>query len=87
MTISNFPMKKLKHKEVKQSVIFWTSLVVQCIRIHLPMGYGFDPCSRKIPHVAEQLSPCATVIEAGVLEPILPNKRSHCNKKPHLNQF
>ena len=37
MTISNLPMKKLKHKEVKKSVVFWTSLVVQCVRIHLPM--------------------------------------------------
>ena len=33
-------------------------------RICLPMqGNGFEPWSRKIPHAAEQLSPCATTTE------------------------
>ena len=27
-------------------------------------GHGFDPWSGKIPHAAEQLSPCATTTEA-----------------------
>ena len=26
-------------------------------------GHGFEPWSRKIPHAAEQLSPCATTTE------------------------
>lgn len=26
-------------------------------------GHGFNPCSRKIPHAAGQLSPCATTNE------------------------
>ena len=38
---------------------------------------GFDPWSRKIPHVKEQLNPCATTVE-----PKLWIKRSHCNEKP-----
>ena len=41
-----------------------TSLMVQRLRIHLPMqGHGFEPWSGKIPHAAEQLSPCATTTE------------------------
>ena len=40
------------------------SLVVHWLRISLPMqGTGFEPCSGKIPHAAEQLSPCATTTE------------------------
>ena len=54
----------------------WASLVVQWLRICLPMqGHGFDPCSWKIPHAAEQLSLLA-------LEPMFSNKRSHCSEKP-----
>ena len=26
-------------------------------------GHGFEPCSVKIPHATEQLSPCATTTE------------------------
>ena len=41
-----------------------TSLVAQWLRIHLSMqGTRFEPWSRKIPHAAEQLSPCATTTE------------------------
>ena len=41
-----------------------TSLVAQLLRICLPMqGHGFEPWSGKIPHAAEQLSPCATTTE------------------------
>ena len=40
------------------------SLVVQWLRIRLPMqGHGFKPWSGKIPHAAEQLSPCTTTTE------------------------
>ena len=41
-----------------------TSLVVQWLRILLPMqGTQFEPWSRKIPHAVEQLSLCATTTE------------------------
>ena len=41
-----------------------TSLVAQWLRIRLQCrGQGFEPWSGKIPHAAEQLSPCATTIE------------------------
>ena len=40
---------------------------------------GSIPGLRKIPHVAEQWSPCATTSEPRCLEPVLLNKRSHCN--------
>ena len=40
------------------------SLVAQWLRIRLSMqGTPFNPWSRKIPHGAEQLSPCATTTE------------------------
>ena len=41
------------------------SLVVQWLRIHLPMQ-GTQVRSGKIPHAAEQLSPCATTTEAAL---------------------
>ena len=38
--------------------------MAQWLRIHLPMrGYRFEPWAGKIPHAAEQLSPCATTTE------------------------
>ena len=41
----------------------------------------------KIPHAAEQLSPCATTTEPANLEPVLCNERSHRNEKPaHHNE-
>ena len=62
--------------------------------------HGFDPWSGKIPHAAEQLSPCATTIEpvlksSGVStpEPMCHNYRSLralepvlCNKRSHHNE-
>ena len=39
-------------------------LVVQWLRIHLAMwGRWFNPCCRKTPHAAEQLSLCAMTAE------------------------
>ena len=50
-------------------------------------GHGFEPWSRKIPRAAEQLSTCAITTEPAHLEPVLHNKRSHCNEKPaHRNE-
>ena len=47
-----------------------TSLVAQWLRIRLPMqGHGFEPWSGKIPHAAEQLSPCATTTEPALQSP------------------
>ena len=43
--------------------------------------HRFDPWSWKIPHVAEQLGPCATTIEPGALEPRLLSRRGHCSEK------
>ena len=65
-----------------------TSLVVQWLRICLPMqGHGFDPWAGKIPHAAEQLNPCTTTTEPVHLEPVLRNKRGHRNEKPvHSNE-
>ena len=55
-----------------------TSLVAQWLRIRLPMqGHGFQPWSGKIPHAAEQLSPCATTTEACV-----PRARGLQQEKP-----
>ena len=43
------------------------SLVAQWLRIRLPMqGTRVRALVRKIPHAAEQLSPCAATTEAGV---------------------
>ena len=40
------------------------SLVAQWLRVHCQCrGHGFEPWSGKIPHAAEQLSPCATTTE------------------------
>ena len=44
--------------------------------------HRFDPWSRKIPHVTEQLSPWATTTEPAHLEPVLFNKRNHHHEKP-----
>ena len=57
---------------------------------NLPANAGdrFEPWSRKIPHAAEQLSPCTTIpslrsrarkpqlLKAACLEPVFRNKRS-----------
>ena len=61
--------------------------------------HGFEPWSGKIPHAAEQLSPCAQLLslhsrarepqllKPGSLEPVLCNQRSHRNEKPaHCNE-
>ena len=53
-----------ENKEVLKKNPPWASLVAQWLRIHLPMlGHGFEPCSRKIPNAAQQLSPCTTTTE------------------------
>ena len=60
---------------------------------HQVRGHRFNPWSGKIPHGPEQLSLWATTTEPAccnywipsTLEPVLWNKRSHCNEKlmPH----
>ena len=45
-------------------------------------GRGFEPWSGKIPHAAEQLSPCATATEPAHLEPVPRNKRGPHSERP-----
>ena len=54
-------------------------------------GHRFNPWSEKIPHAWEQLSPSTTTTKTALvrqllkpvnLEPVLHNKRGHCNEKP-----
>ena len=72
----------------------WASLVVQWLRINPLCKTRFDPWARKIPHVVEQLNPCATystacskawewqLLKPACLEPVFHNKRSHSSGKP-----
>ena len=69
--------------------------MAQWLRIRLPMqGTRVRALVWKIPHAAEQLSPCATTTEPMPqllkptrLELVLCNKRSHHNEKPtHHNE-
>ena len=61
----------------------WTSLVIQWLRIYLPMQEtGFDPWSGKIPHALEQLSLCTTTAEAHRPRAHALQHRSPCNEKP-----
>ena len=54
---------------------FGTSLVVQWLRIHLPVqGMGFNPWFWKIPHATEQLSLSATTSEARAPRPREPQQ-------------
>ena len=63
---------------------FWASLVAQWLRICCQCRrHGFDPWSGKIPHAAEQLSPCTTATEA--LVPRAREKPARSNKDPMQN--
>ena len=63
------------------SSAIWKISLKKCLCVR------FKPWSGKIPHAVEQLSPCATTTEPTCLEPVLHNKRSHCNEKPaHHNE-
>ena len=47
-----------------ENSLWQASLVAQWLRIACQSrGHGFKPWSGKIPHAAEQLSPCATTTE------------------------
>ena len=59
-----------------------TSLVVQWLRVRLPMQDTRVQCLvGKIPHIVRHLSPCNHNYWANTLEPTL-YKRSHHNEKP-----
>ena len=78
--------KQTNKQKTSRELPWWRSgweFTCQC------RGYGFDPWSGKIPHVAEQVSLCSTTMEVSTLdpeshmywspsalEPVLPNKRS-----------
>ena len=50
-------------------------------------AHGFEPWSGKIPHAAEQLSPCTTTAEPARLAPELRNKRGRDSERPaHRNE-
>ena len=50
-----------------------------------PRGHGFEPWSRKIPHAAEQLSPCATTTEPALYIPRATTTEPTCHnyQSPH----
>ena len=60
-----------------------TSLVVQWLRIHLPMwGHGFYPRSRKMPHAMKQLNLYTHLLSTHAQDPVL-----HRSEKPvHRSQ-
>ena len=86
----------MERKQVLKIIKQGTSLVVQWIGTSCRYrGQGFDPWSGKTPYTAEQLSLCDTTTELAHcqllkpmrLEPVLCNKRSHCNEKSeHCNK-
>ena len=45
-------------------------------------GHGFEAWSGKIPHAAEQRSPCTTTTDPARLEPVLRNKRGRDSERP-----
>ena len=50
-------------------------------------GHRLDPSTRKIPHAAEQLSPCATTTEAPTSRARAQQQEKHRNEKPtHRNE-
>ena len=75
-----------------------TSLLVQCLRIHLAMQRTLvldweDPWSGNIPHVLKQQSPCATTTEvvlwswrAATTEPECTLEPTPSNKKSHHSE-
>ena len=67
LEMANFLKFGQRYKETGISMkmqYMWTSLVVQWLRIRLPMeGTQFDTWTRKILHAVAQLSPFATTTE------------------------
>ena len=68
---------------MKISSIYETSLVVQQLRIHLPMeGTWVPPLVQEDPTCLRATKPVIhNHWSLGTLEPMLPNMRSHCNEK------
>ena len=76
---------KKTFKQIKGTplVAQWLESICQCKR------YGFDPWSQKIPHAADQLSPCTTTAKlllqspgTAAIEPMFCDEKSHCNQTP-----
>ena len=61
-----------KESDMPEQLTHTHSLVVQWLRIHLPMrGRGFDPWSGNIPRAAEQLSHVPQLLKPTCLKPML----------------
>ena len=65
-----------------------TSLVVQCLGVHLPIkGAGVPFLVREDPACHGATKPCSTATEANTLEHMLSIQRSHHTEKPaHCNE-
>ena len=49
-------------------------------------GHGFDPCSRKIPHVVDQLSPGTAIPECTLQSPCFATREAPTVRSPHGNE-
>ena len=94
--VPKLQMENSHPNKLRLIIYSWTSLVAQWLRIHLPMqgtrvwalvwehptcrGAAEPVCHNYWAHVPQLLKPMR-------LEPVLHNKRSHCNDKPaHCNE-
>ena len=76
-------LQRIKVQRLCQEAAFWTSLVAQWLRIRLPMqGTQVQPLVREEPTCRRATKPVDHSYWAWALEPVLHNKRSHCNEKP-----
>ena len=78
------------HKLFKSQYTGFPSILVQWLRICLSIQGTWVQRSlvQKIPHALEQIKPvCHYYQSLQAIEPVLCNKRSHCNEKPgHHNE-
>ena len=76
-----------KKKRKKKLALIWTSLMVQWLRIHLPIqgtqvwSLAWKDTRKDTSHTARQLSPCTTTTEATYTRPLLHNKRTHSSER------
>ena len=81
--ISDAFLASLHSNLFKKTHSFRASMVVQWLRIHLPMqGIWVQSQIREDPTCHEAISLCTTTEALEPLEPVPGNKRSHHNEKP-----